>query len=66
MKNLESNLDLFNSILIAANCEPISKNEAFDWGLHKELSENYIIQIANDLLNEIGSNKCENRNSYQY
>jgi hypothetical protein len=60
------NLELFNNILMAANCEPISVNESFDWGLDKELSESYIVQMANDLLSEIGSIKCENKNLYQY
>ena len=62
MENLDANFELFNSLLITSNCEPISRNEAKDWGLNKALSEADILQIVNDLLSEIGSIRCENKN----
>ncbi len=64
MENLDANFELFNSLLIASNCEPISINEADDWGLHKPLSEAEIRQLVNDLLSEIGSTRCENKIQY--
>lgn len=64
MQNLDANFELFNSLLIASNCDTISRNEAEDWGLHKPLSEAEIVQIVNDLLSEIGSTRCENKIQY--
>jgi hypothetical protein len=64
MQNLDANFELFNSLLIASNCEPISRNEAEDWGLNKDLSEAEIVQMSNDLISEIGSIRCENKNQY--
>lgn len=64
MQNLDANLELFNSLLIASNCDTISRNEAEDWGLDKALSEAEIVQLVNDLLSEIGTTRCENKIQY--
>lgn len=67
MKNAEfqESLDIFNDFLNEWNIEPLTENEAQDWGIVGGESISKIRELASDLRSEEQSCRAEANDSYR-
>lgn len=59
-------LELFNEVLTAKGHDPLSEDEAADWGLSSGMRSDKIEELAKDFISESHTIKQDNKNSWMY